>query len=233
MPKLVERIRAVAFDLDGTLVDSAPDIADAANAMLKQLGHPLLADGRIAAMIGGGVDRLVERALAESTGAAPRAAERRTAADLFRREYAAHLFVRSRVFPGVVEGLMALANCGLRLCCVTNKARLFALPLLEAAGLSRHFAFVLCADHRPESFKPGPELLFVAWRWLQIRPEELLCVGDSGTDVAAARAAGCPIAAVSYGYHGAQPIAFERPDWIIGSLAEICSLQIPRTASAA
>lgn len=223
MPKLIERVRGVALDLDGTLVDSAPDIADAANATLQLLGYPLLAERRIAGMIGGGVDRLIERALAESTGAAPQAAALRTAGDVFRRHYAARLFRRSRVFPGVVEGLETLAKSGLRLCCVTNKASLFTLPLLEAAGLSTFFAFVLCADS-PESRKPSPELLRAACRRLEIRPQELLCVGDSAADVAAARAAGCPVAAVAYGYNGERPIALERPDWIIGSLSEIPAL---------
>ena len=226
MQKLIERVRAAAFDLDGTLVDSAPDLADAANAMLKLLGYPLLAERRIAAMIGGGVDRLIERALAESTGstdAAPRAAMLRIARDAFHQHYATRLYQRSRVYPGVLEALETLARSGLRLCCVTNKASVFALPLVEAAGLSRLFAFVICADD-PENRKPSPALLLETCRRFEVRPEELLCVGDSAADVAAARAAGCPIAAVSYGYNGERPVALERPDWLIGSLTEIAGL---------
>ena len=233
MQKLIERVRGAAFDLDGTLVDSAPDIADAANAMLNLLGYPLLAERRITAMIGGGVDRLIERALAQSTGstgAAPRAAVLRTAGDAFRRHYAARLFQRSRVYPGVLEGLEMLARSGLRLCCVTNKASLFALPLLDAAGLSRFFSFVLCADS-PENRKPDPALLLETCRRFEIQPEELLCVGDSAADVAAARAAGCPVAAVAYGYNGERAVALERPDWLIGRLTEIADL--PDTSRAA
>ena len=230
MQKLIERVRGAAFDLDGTLVDSAPDIADAANAMLNLLGYPLLAERRITAMIGGGVDRLIERALAESTGAAPRAAVLRTAGDAFRRHYATRLFQRSRVYPGVLEALETLAQSGLRLCCVTNKASVFALPLLDAAGLSKFFSFVLCADS-PENRKPDPALLLETCRRFEVQPEELLCVGDSAADVAAARAAGCPIAAVSYGYNGERPVALEQPDWIVGRLTEIAEL--PDAARAA
>lgn len=223
MPRLVERVRGAAFDLDGTLVDSAPDIADAANAMLKLLGYPLLAEHRITAMIGGGVDLLIERALAQSSGAAPRTDALRGAGDAFRRDYATRLFQRSRVYRGVREGLETLTKSGLRLCCVTNKASLFALPLLDAAGLSKFFSFILCAD-RPEQRKPDPALLLETCRRFEVRPEELLCVGDSAADVAAARAAGCPIAAVSYGYNGERPVALERPDWLIDSLTQIAGL---------
>ena len=226
MQKLIERVRGAAFDLDGTLVDSAPDIADAANAMLNLLGYPLLAEHRITAMIGGGVDRLIECALAESTGgtgAAPRAAALHAAGNSFRQHYAARLFQRSRVYAGVAEGLATLLKSGLRLCCVTNKHSQFALPLPEAAGLGGFFSFVLCAD-RAEQRKPRPELLFEACSRLQIRPPQLLCVGDSAADVAAARAAGCPVAAVSYGYNGERPVALEQPDWIISRLAEIAGL---------
>jgi phosphoglycolate phosphatase len=115
---------------------------------------------------------------------------------------------------------------------VTNKASLFALPLLETAGLLAYFAFVLCADS-PENRKPGPELLLAACRRLEIRPRELLCVGDSVADVAAARAAGCPVAAVSYGYNGGRSIALAHPDWLVGGLPEISGLSdVPHAVSA-
>jgi phosphoglycolate phosphatase len=230
-PKLLARVRAVAFDLDGTLVDSAPDLAAAANAMLEVLGHGRLPEPRIAALIGNGIDRLVEAALAASTGRAAEAGPLAAAAALFRRCYAERLFERSRVYPGVVEGLAALDAMGVACCCITNKASAFTLPLLDAAGLSGRLGFALCAD-RSEERKPAPTLLLAACRRLGIAPGDMLYVGDSRIDIAAARAAGCPVAVVDYGYHQGFSLAAGRPDWIIASVAELPALPAsPRLAN--
>ncbi len=228
MARLIDRIRAAAFDLDGTLVDSAPDLAAAANAMLKALGNRRLAEYRITALIGDGVDRLVEGVLTTSLRRAPAPAALAAAGTLFRRIYAERLFDRSRVYPGVVQGLGALRKAGIRLCCVTNKHSAFTAPLLDAAGLARRFAFALCAD-RAEERKPKPDLLLAACARFGIAPAELLYVGDSRADIGAARAAGCPVAAVDYGYNQGRPILAERPDWVITSLAEIAALSTERT----
>ncbi len=227
MARLIDRIRAAAFDLDGTLVDSAPDLVDAANGMLKALGNRQLAEHRITALIGDGIDRLVEGVLAASLRRLPAPAALGSARTLFRRFYAARLFDRSRVYPGAIEGLQALNEAGIPLCCVTNKHSAFTLPLLDAAGLARHFAFALCAD-RAEERKPKPDLLLAACARFGIAPAELLCVGDSRADVAAARAAGCPVAAVDYGYNQGRPVAAERPDWLIASLTEVVGLSTAR-----
>jgi len=221
--RLVDGIRAIAFDLDGTLVDSAPDLAAAANAMLATLGYASLPERRIALAIGDGVERLVAAVLAESEGHEPKPAALATATEVFRRHYAERLFDRSRVYPGVVDGLRTLAGRGLGLCCVTNKASAFAEPLLEAAGLARFFAFACCAD-RAEQRKPAPDLLLAACERLDARPGELLYVGDSRTDIATARAARCRVAVVDYGYNRGQPLADASPDWIVGSIADIAEL---------
>ena len=233
MPRLVERIRAAAFDLDGTLVDSASDLAAAANAMLGMLGHVPLAENRIAMLIGDGIDRLVEGVLSASTGQDVEPAVLMAAGGLFRQHYAEHLFERGRVYPGVPEGLRTLADGGIRLCCVTNKHSAFTLPLLDVAGLTNFFAFALCAD-RAEERKPKPDLLLAASARFEVAAGELLCVGDSRADIAAARGARCPVVAVNYGYNQGRPIAAERPDWIIGSITEIVALPAkPRFANAA
>ena len=233
MPKLVEHIRAVAFDLDGTLVDSAPDLASAANTMLKLLGHAPLAERRIQALIGDGIDRLVEGVLLESIGRVASPATLADARSRFRQFYAEHLFDHGRVYPGVMEGLRALGDAGMRLCCVTNKHSAFTLPLLAAAGLTGFFAFALCAD-RAEERKPKPDLLLAASARFQVVPEELLCVGDSRADIVAARAAHCPVAAVAYGYNQGRSLATEHPDWIIGSITELVALpSAPRSANSA
>jgi len=232
MPKLVERIRAAAFDLDGTLVDSAADLAAAANSTLEALGFYPLTERQIESLIGDGIERLVAAALAESAGCAPRQGTVATALELFSRRYAEQLFVRSSVYPGVVEGLGSLDALGIKLCCITNKRSAFTLPLLDAAGLADRFALVLCAD-RPEQRKPAPDLLIEACAHFGVRPEELLYVGDSRADVAAARAANCPVAAVDYGYSGGRTVADADPDWIIASFVDLLTLPaIRRSADA-
>ena len=227
-PGLFARLRAVAFDLDGTLVDSAPDLAASANAMLEALGHARLPEARVAALIGNGIDRLVEGVLVASTGRPADARPLAAAMALFHRCYAERLFDRSRVYPGVVDGLEELDAIGIARCCITNKASAFTLPLLDAAGLSGRLAFALCAD-RLEERKPAPDMLLAACLRLGIAPEEMLYVGDSNIDIGAARAAGCPVAVVDYGYHQGFQLAAARPDWIIGSVADLP--QLPSTPS--
>ncbi|MGE5088930.1 MAG: phosphoglycolate phosphatase [Candidatus Levyibacteriota bacterium] len=226
-PGRPDRVRAVAFDLDGTLIDSAPDLAAAANAMLEALGHPRLPEARIAALIGNGIDRLVEGALAAATGRAAGDPPLATAATLFRGCYAERLFDRSRVYPGVIEGLAALDALGVPRCCITNKASAFTLPLLDAADLAPRLAFALCAD-RAEERKPAPAMLLAACERLGVDPGEMLYVGDSRIDIEAARAAGCPVAVVDYGYHQGFSLEAGRPDWIIGSLVELSALPAMR-----
>jgi len=222
--RLVERVRAAAFDLDGTLVDTAPDLAAAANAMLADLGCAPLGEARIASMIGDGVDRLVTRVL-DAADASEQASAR--AATAFRAHYARQLFGRSRLYPGVLDGLIALGTRGIALCVVTNKASAFARPLLRAACLLDMFQLVLCAD-RPEQRKPSPHLLRAACTGLEVRADELIYVGDSRVDVAAARAAGCEIARVDYGY---DDVAGDEADYSIGSIADLVTLPDRRSVT--
>lgn len=225
MTRLIENIRAVAFDLDGTLIDTAPDLGAAANTMLKMLGHETLPAHRFRALIGDGIDQFIARTLTESLGEAPPRAALPDAAALFGRLYGERLFEHSRVYPGVPEALRTLDHAGIALCCVTNKHSVFAMPLLEAAELRDFFAFTLCAD-RVEERKPNPDLLLAACDRLGVTPGEMLYVGDSHTDIAAADAAGCRVLVVDYGYdHGGAPDAV-RPDAIIGNLTEIVTMQV-------
>jgi len=223
MPSLLERVRAIAFDLDGTLVDTAPDLALAANTMLESLGYPPLAKRQIEALIGDGIDKLVEGVLTESIDRIAGPAMVGAARAQFRQLYAARLFERGRVYPAVITTLEALAGRGIQLCCVTNKHSAFTLPLLDAAGLTPFLAFAICADHADER-KPKPDLLLAASARLGIAPSEMLYVGDSPADIAAARAAGCPVAAVDYGYTDRARLAEAGPHWIIGSIAELVAL---------
>jgi phosphoglycolate phosphatase len=212
--------RAVGFDLDGTLIDTAPDLAAAVNGMLAELGRPALAYEGIRAMIGNGIEQLVARALRASGGdEAAAQALYPDALARFRRAYGGRLFSESRLYAGVRETLGVLVDAGFALGCITNKHSTFTIPLLKAAGLDRVFACTLCAD-RPEDRKPQPNLLRAACRQLALQPREMLYVGDSHADVEAARAAGCSSALVTYGY-GRSDAAVTPADMVLNRFEEL------------
>jgi len=222
--RLIDCIEAVAFDLDGTLIDTAPDLAAAANSMLRILGGRPVPEHRVAALIGDGVDSLVARVLEEGGGASQLDATFQPwARVLFRNLYEQQLFARGRIYAGVVQTLVVLESAALPLCCITNKESRFALPLLEAAGLSERFAVTVCAD-RPEDRKPSPSMLLATCRQLGVEPADLLYVGDSPSDIAAARAARCRVVAVTYGYGDYDVLAAARPDGLLDNLAKITSI---------
>ena len=216
----VNAVRAVAFDLDGTLIDTLPDLAAAVNATLAALGARTLPQARVQELIGDGADKLVARAVAEALSGAELSAAQPQAMELFYRYYAEHVFTRSRIYPHTFTTLRLLTDNAIRVCCVTNKSSRFALPLLEQAGLTGCLEFTLCAD-REEDRKPAPALLLEACGRLQVAPREMLYVGDTHTDVMAAHAAGCGAVAVTFGYH--KPGALERvsPEATVASLSDL------------
>ncbi len=215
-------VEAVAFDLDGTLVDSLPDIADAAEAMLADLGRPGAGEASVRAFVGDGVARLVERLLAGSRDGVADPAESSRALEIFTRHYAANVCRRSRPFPGVVEGLERLAAAGFGLACVTNKPERFARPLLAAFGLDRRMG-VLVGGDTLAARKPEPGPLLHAAAVLGVAPASLLMVGDSAVDVNCARAAGCPVVCVPYGYSPDAPVAALGADAIVAGIDELAS----------
>jgi phosphoglycolate phosphatase len=217
-------IRAIAFDLDGTLIDTAPDLGASANLMLGRLGRAPLPPSSIPRLIGAGISVFVERVLeetAEDNSSSP--IMRAGAEALFRRLYRDHLFERGRIYPEVRATLKSLADAGTALCCITNKESAFTSHLLTAAHLDSYFQHVLCADYI-EDRKPSPNLLLQACKRVGVKPSELLYVGDSRADIIAARAAGCRIASVSYGYQDAQSLLQMYPDEMIDSLSEVTQL---------
>jgi phosphoglycolate phosphatase len=226
MPKLTERVRAAAFDLDGTLIDTMGDLAAAVNLMLGMLGARELPEPRVRALVGNGVDQLVLRALTESLGDRPtHSAQRSAALALFRRLYSQRLFKHSRVYPGVVQALRSLAEAGIALCCITNKDSMFTEPLLREAELGDFFTFTLCAD-RAEDRKPSPNMLLAACARLGIAPAEMLYVGDTSIDIAAARAAGCPVIAVSYGYGKDHSTTQAKADGFVDRLTDLVTMYL-------
>jgi phosphoglycolate phosphatase len=191
--------------------------------MLVVLGGRPVPEQNIPGMIGAGIDRFVTRVLIRSLGMAPSHALQESAAAMFRNLYRQRLFERSRVYAGVAETLRTLDESCIKLCCVTNKESQFALPLLEAAGLSKRLWFTLCADSA-EDRKPSPNMLRAACARIGIEPAQMLCVGDSRSDIAAARAAGCRVVAVDYGYHHDQPLADLHPDGMVSNMKQLLDL---------
>jgi len=201
MAKFPIPVAAVAFDLDGTLVDTLPDLHEAANRMLADLGRSKVDDSAVRAYVGDGVDRLVKRLLTGDADCEPDAALFDRAGNAFRSHYATVLSRASRPFPGVVEGLQEMRRHGLRLACITNKAGRFTEPLLRDIGLAPYLDLVLSGDSLPHR-KPDPLPLLHCAQVFGVPASRLLMIGDSPNDTRAARAAGCPVFCVPYGYRG-------------------------------
>lgn len=188
----------IIFDLDGTLVDTAPDLTGALNAVLAKAGHRPVSEAETRRMVGRGARALIENALA-ATGAPPDAdLVTRMLAD-YLEFYGDHLADHSAPFPNVAETLAALRDEGFRLAVCTNKPHALSRRLLRAVGLDRHFAAVLGGDSLPVR-KPDPGHLIETVRQAGGQPERAVMVGDSVTDLAAARAADIPVVLVSFGY---------------------------------
>jgi phosphoglycolate phosphatase len=211
------RYRAALFDLDGTLVDTAPDLAAAANRMLADLGRAALPEGQIRDYVGKGVVNLVNKCF-EASGGGP-AAERERAHEVFERHYTAGIADLSRPYPGVLDGLAALERAGIAMGCVTNKAGRFTEPLLEATGLRRFFGVVVSGD-TVERKKPHPDPMLYAAGKLGTTPAETLVVGDSLNDVQSARAAGCAVVVVPYGYREGLALEELGADAVVASVEE-------------
>ncbi|MDV6344286.1 phosphoglycolate phosphatase [Nitrosomonas sp. Is37] len=216
-------IKAVVIDLDGTLLDTAMDLASAANKMLAELGKPELPPVTIQTFIGKGIQKLVKRSLTNSLDEEPEPELFNKALPIYERNYRENLYTHTRPYPGVVDGLDTLKKNGFKLACITNKAEAFTLPLLRAANLLHYFEIVLSGDTLPKK-KPDPLPLLHACNHFQIKPCELLLIGDSLNDAIAARAAGCNIFCVPYGYNEGQDVHELDCDAIISSLLEATKL---------
>jgi len=221
-------IRSITLDLDGTLLDTVPDLAAAANGMLRELGRRELAIGTIATFVGRGIPKLVARCLPDLDEAAVENAQ-----VIFRRHYAVENGRRSALFPGVLEGLQAFRAAGLPMAVITNKAAAFTEPLLVATQLASWFEFAVSGDSLPHK-KPHPAQLLYACERMGTTPAENLHIGDSHHDAVAARAAGCPVFIVPYGYNEGADVQGIDCDAIVASLDEaarrIASADFRKTA---
>jgi phosphoglycolate phosphatase len=219
----VRKPEMILIDVDGTLVDSVPDLAYCIDAMLAQLDRPPCGEARVRNWVGNGVERLVRRALVGALDGEPSEADFARAYPVFLDLYARNTSRRSRLYPGVRQGLDMLKAAGYPLGCVTNKAARFTEPLLKDLGLLGDFGIVISGDTLPRK-KPDPEPLLHAAGFFEIAPQSSLMIGDSVSDVRAARAAGFQIVCVTYGYNHGMDIRDARPDAIIDNLTGIMSL---------
>lgn len=223
--------QAVLIDLDGTLLDTAADLAAAVNGMLADLGRAALSEATIAGYVGKGAEVLVHRALGGSLDARVDDALHQQGLAAFGRHYQLENGRQARVYDGVLEGLDAMRSRGLRLACVTNKPQRFADPLLERCGLSPYFQAVLGGDALPRK-KPDPLPMLHAVRLLGAQPSSAVAIGDSINDALAARSAGLSVFAVPYGYNEGHDVRTLDVDAIVESLHEAALLINPMSAAA-
>lgn len=209
---------AVLLDLDGTILETAGDLTTAVNRTLTEMGREPVAEERVRGWIGDGVRVLLQRALdatgTSDTGTLDQAHER------FMVHYADCVADRSHPYPGVVETLAHLREAGLPLAVVTNKASAFTEPLLEATGLMPYLDAVICGD-KVGAKKPDPAPLRAAVEELGVDPASAVLVGDSRNDVQAARAAGCPVICVTYGYNRGEDVRELGADRVVETFAQV------------
>jgi len=220
---LARGIAAVMIDLDGTLLDTVPDLTAAAERMLAALGLSARTQEEIRSFIGKGIPNLVRRCLQASAGAARVEALQAEALALYHDFYFEESGRRSAVYPGVLEGLAQFRAMRLRLACVTNKAARFTLPLLAQTGLAPYFELVVSGDTLARK-KPDPMQLAHICAAFALAPEKVLLIGDSANDTLAARASGCPVLCVSYGYSEGGDVHSLHCDAIVDSLSEAANL---------
>jgi len=213
-------VRGILFDLDGTLVDSAPDIANAANNMLRTLGEALAAPEQIRTWIGNGLPKLAKRALTKEFNGEPDAALFEKAMPILMQHYERDVCVDSYLYAGVPETLKALYEQGFILGCVTNKAASCTLPLLNQLQIDQYFTAIVSGDTCSNK-KPHPEPILFGIEEMGLRPEECALVGDSAHDIHAAQAANIPVIAVKYGYNQGVDLSTQNPYATVAYFSDI------------
>jgi phosphoglycolate phosphatase len=216
-------VRAAIIDLDGTMLDTIPDFHVAINGMRAELGLTAITQEQIALMVGKGSENLIRSVLALDWDATRVEAAFAQAMDAYQRHYLSINGNYSALYPDVIEGLTAMKAQGLRLACVTNKPISFTTPLLKQKGLDGFFEVVYGGDSLPRK-KPDPLPLQTVCADFGLQPAQVVAIGDSSNDAQAARAAGCPVLTVPYGYNHGESIHDIDSDGIVNTLLEAASL---------
>lgn len=213
-------VKTIFFDLDGTLVDSAPDLAVSVNQALAAIGKKAISQDAVRSYIGNGADRLIHRAITGDYSGTAAAPVYEPAKDTFLAHYAEHVCEQSALYPRVEETLTRLVNQGYQLACITNKPGQFTTPLLEALNIGHFFELVLSGDSL-ERKKPAPDQLLHAAEHFERKPQACLMVGDTNTDISAALNCAMPALFVTYGYGQASDLdsRFDGPH--LGDLGEV------------
>ena len=213
----------VLFDLDGTLVDSVPDLAYAINSTLHCLGLAPHTEDQIRLWIGNGLERLIKRALTGDMNAEPEDGMYKRAYPLFMKYYSENTCRESRLYDGVHTALEYLGSNGFKLGCVTNKMEVFTHSILRKLGIYDAFGIIISGDTLPRK-KPDPLPLHHAAEYFNVSAENALMIGDSGNDIQAAHAAGFRVWCVTYGYNQGNDIRTYGPDAVLDSLTELPGL---------
>jgi phosphoglycolate phosphatase len=212
--------KLIMIDVDGTLVDSVPDLAYCIDETMKAIGKNPWGEAQVRQWVGNGVPKLVERSLTGELEGTPNLTEYNKAYPIFLELYADNTSKRSQLYDGVLEGLNYLKKQGYKLGCVTNKAEQFTLPLLKDLNIFEYFGIVISGDTLSKK-KPDPLPLLHSANFFKVNPNEALMLGDSISDVKASRAAGFNIICMSYGYNHGNDIRDAKPDLVIDSMAEL------------
>jgi phosphoglycolate phosphatase len=212
--------KLIMIDVDGTLVDSVPDLAYCIDEMMQKLGLQKWGEVKVRHWVGNGIPKLVERALTGELEGRPIKEVFDIAYPIFLDLYEDNTAERSYLYDGVREGLDYLKSQGYQLGCVTNKSEQFTHPLLKVLGIFNDFKIIISGDTLAKR-KPDPMPLLYCSEHFKLKPEECLMLGDSVSDVKAARAAGFDIICMSYGYNHGNDIGDENPDLVIDSMNQL------------
>ncbi|BBB23866.1 phosphoglycolate phosphatase [Isorropodon fossajaponicum endosymbiont JTNG4] len=212
--------KLIMIDVDGTLVDSVPDLAYCVDELMKAMNRAPWGEAKVRHWVGNGVPKLVERSLTGELEASVNKQDFDKAYPIFLELYSVNTSVRSCLYSGVKEGLDYFKKQGYILGCVTNKAEQFTLPILKDLGIFDYFGLVVSGDTLAKK-KPDPLPLLHSAEFFNINPQDCLMLGDSISDVAASRAAGFEVICMSYGYNHGEDIRNANPDLVIDSMAEL------------
>lgn len=221
---LIKNLSLVMYDLDGTLVESVPDLAVALDKMLSDIEMPIVRESKTRLWVGNGIPALVKRALADDmNGDQPGKVDNvlfEKAHERFKLHYTEELGLHSYLYPGVTEFLQAMKDRGIHQVVITNKSEQFAGRLLQLMGIDHYFNLTLGGNSLSEK-KPHPMPLLHALKAFDTPVDKALMIGDSINDIRAARAAGVRAVGLSYGYNHGEPIEYANPDLVVSSLSEL------------